>query len=162
MVCWEHLLLMCDMKFEEYNWMQVLLQCIWFCWTSLKDTAFTRLSCSDEDVRFIRTMASHEPHVWLLVTLRPWVSVSVVSCTTSACWHVTLKTYLHHVTFMTILSTSQLPPCGHLTITDTPIIWTIAKSPEKNKLQAFDWNKCPPLRTLTIKDNNSRSWGCRQ
>ena len=57
---------------------------------------------------------------------------------------------------------SQLSPCGHLAIKDTLDIWTAAKSPSKNKLQTFDWNKFPLLKTFTIKDTNSRSRGCPQ
>ena len=39
---------------------------------------------------------------------------------------------------------SQLPPCGHLSITDTPLLRTAAKYPRRNKL--------PPLRTLASTD----------
>ena len=41
---------------------------------------------------------------------------------------------------------SQLSPCGHLAITDTPIIRTAAESLAKN-YRHFDWNKLPTLRT---------------
>ena len=43
---------------------------------------------------------------------------------------------------------SQLSPCGHTAITNTPIIRTTAKSQCKNELQIFDWNKRPLMRTL--------------
>lgn len=43
---------------------------------------------------------------------------------------------------------SQLSPCGHTAITNTPIIRTTAKSQCKNELQIFDWNKLPLMRTL--------------
>ena len=48
---------------------------------------------------------------------------------------------------------SQLSPCRHLTIMDTPII-------SKNKLQTFDWNKLPVLQTLANEDTNLRSLQC--
>ena len=41
---------------------------------------------------------------------------------------------------------SRLSPCGHLAITDTPIIQTAAESLAKN-YRHFDWNKLPTLRT---------------
>ena len=44
----------------------------------------------------------------------------------------------------------------------TSIIRTVAKSPAKNREQTFDSNKFPLLRTLVIKDTNSRSRGCPQ
>ena len=37
-----------------------------------------------------------------------------------------------------------------------------AKSPSKNKLQTFDWNKFPLLQTFTIEDTNLWSRGCLQ
>ena len=40
---------------------------------------------------------------------------------------------------------SQLSPCGHLAIADTPLIRTAANP--RLKLQTFDWNKLPLLRT---------------
>ena len=43
---------------------------------------------------------------------------------------------------------SQLSPCGHTAITNTPIIRTTAKSQCKNELQIFDWNKRPLMPTL--------------
>ena len=43
---------------------------------------------------------------------------------------------------------SQLSPCGHTAITNTPIIRTTAKSQCKNELQIFDWNKLRLMRTL--------------
>ena len=39
---------------------------------------------------------------------------------------------------------SRLSPCGH----------------SENKLQMFDWNKLPLLRTLANEDTNSRSLQC--
>ena len=44
-------------------------------------------------------------------------------------------------------SYSQLPPCGHLAITNTQLLRTAAKSPANRMLQTFDWNKLPLLRT---------------
>ena len=43
---------------------------------------------------------------------------------------------------------SQLSPCGHTAITNTPIIRTTAKSQCKNESQIFDWNKRPLMPTL--------------
>ena len=50
---------------------------------------------------------------------------------------------------------SQLSPCGHPAITNTPV-------PGKNKLQTFDWNKLSLLRTLASEDTNSRCLQCPQ
>ena len=47
---------------------------------------------------------------------------------------------------------SQLSPCRHSAIMDTPIIWTASWIPGKNKLQRFDRNKLPLLRTLANVD----------
>ena len=62
---------------------------------------------------------------------------------------------------------SQLLPCGHLAITDTPIIRTAATSlAKKKKIQTFDLKKKKKkkklrlLRTLANEDTNSRSLQC--
>ena len=53
---------------------------------------------------------------------------------------------------------SQLAPCGHRAITETPIIRTAANSPAKKEM--FDWNKLPQLRTPANEDTNSSSLQC--
>ena len=58
-----------------------------------------------------------------------------------------------------------LPYISHLGIVNsrlanTPIIWTAAKFPGKNKLQTFDLNKLPLLRTLAYEDTNLRPLQC--
>ena len=45
-------------------------------------------------------------------------------------------------------------------LANTPIIRTAAKFPGKNKLQTFDLNKFPLLRTLANEDSNLRSLKC--
>ena len=50
---------------------------------------------------------------------------------------------------------SQRSHCGYPAITDTLIVQTVAKSLPK-KLQTFDWNKLPLLRTLTKGDTTLR------
>ena len=45
-------------------------------------------------------------------------------------------------------------------LANTPIIRTAAKFPGKNKLQTFDLNKLPLLRTLANEDTNLRSLQC--
>ena len=51
---------------------------------------------------------------------------------------------------------SELPPCGHLAITDTSLLRTPSYYGQqlnpRRKLQTFDWNKLPLLRTLAITD----------
>ena len=58
-----------------------------------------------------------------------------------------------------------LPYISHLGIVnsrlaDTPIIQTAAKFPGRNKLQTFDLNKLPLLRTLANEETNLRSLQC--
>ena len=58
-----------------------------------------------------------------------------------------------------------LPSISHIGIVnsllaDAPIIRTAAKFPGKNKLQTFDLNKLPLLRTLANEDTNLRSLQC--
>ena len=55
---------------------------------------------------------------------------------------------------------SQISPCRPIAITDTPIIRTAAESQKKNKLQTFDRNKLPLLRTVANEDTNSRCLKC--
>ena len=45
-------------------------------------------------------------------------------------------------------------------LANTPIIRIAAKFPGKNKLQTFDLNKLPLLRTLANEDTNLRSLQC--
>ena len=45
-------------------------------------------------------------------------------------------------------------------LANTPIIRTAAKFSCKNKLQTFDLNKLPLLRTLANEDTNLRSLQC--
>ena len=45
-------------------------------------------------------------------------------------------------------------------LANTPIIRTAAKFPGKNKLQTFDLNKLPLLRTVANEDTNLRSLQC--
>ena len=58
-----------------------------------------------------------------------------------------------------------LPYISHIGIVnsrlaDTPIIRTATKFPGRNKLQTFDLNKFPLLRTLANEDTNFRSLQC--
>ena len=58
--------------------------------------------------------------------------------------------------FAWIAAYSQLPPCGHLAITDTSLLRTPRyygqQQNPRRKLQTFDWNKLPLLRTLATTD----------
>ena len=55
---------------------------------------------------------------------------------------------------------SQLSPCGHLAITDTPIKRTAAKSPAETNYRRLTEKQLPLLRTLANEDTNSRSLQC--
>ena len=76
----------------------------------------------------IENHSVHYRSMWKFCSAYPWIEVGIVR----------KRPY------------SQLSPCGHLAITDTLIIRTATKIPCKNKLQTFDWNKFPLLRTLAI------------